>query len=99
MGHTLYIEASIEGSVVKMVDISDHNYLLAGPWEQWLCFNTLRLRQNDRHFTDDNFKCIFFNENVWIVNKNLLKLVPKGPIDNKSSMVQMMAWHRAGDKP
>ena len=28
--------------------------------------NTLRLRQNGRHFTDDIFKCIFLNETVWV---------------------------------
>ena len=28
--------------------------------------NTLRLIQNGRRFADDTFKCIFFNENVWI---------------------------------
>ena len=28
--------------------------------------NTLRLRQNGRHFPDDIFKRIFFNVNVWI---------------------------------
>ena len=27
-------------------------------------FNTLRLRQNGRHFADDTFKCIFLNEKV-----------------------------------
>ena len=29
-------------------------------------FNSLRPRQNGRHFADDLFKCIFLNENVWI---------------------------------
>ena len=28
--------------------------------------NTLRLRQNGRHFADGIFKCIFLNEKVWI---------------------------------
>ena len=32
-------------------------------------------------------------------NKISLKFVPKGPIDNKASLVQVMAWLRAGDKP
>ena len=27
------------------------------------------------------------------------KFVPKGPIDNKASLVQVMAWHRTGAKP
>ena len=29
------------------------------------------------------FKCISFNENVWISIKISLKFVPMGPIDNK----------------
>ena len=63
------------------------------------CSNTLRPRQNGRHFADDVFKCIFFNENVWISLKISLKFVPKGPINNIPSLVQIMAWHRMGGKP
>ena len=48
---------------------------------------------------DDIFKCIFFNENVFISIKISLNFVPNGPIDCKSSLVQVMAWHRKGDKP
>ena len=44
------------------------------------CHNTFRLRQNSHHFSDDVFKCIFLNENVWISNKISLKFVPKGSI-------------------
>ena len=62
-------------------------------------FNTLRPRLNGRHFADDVFKCIFLNENVWILLKISLKFVPKGPINNISSLVQIMAWRRPGDKP
>ena len=61
--------------------------------------NTLRPRQNGRHFADDTFKCIFLNENVWIPIKTPLKFVPKGPINNIPAMVQIMAWRRPGDKP
>ena len=61
--------------------------------------NTLRPRQNGRHFPDDIFKCIFLNENVWISIKFSLKFVPKGPINNIPALVQMMAWRRPGDKP
>ena len=28
-----------------------------------------------------------------------VKFVPKGPIDNKAAVVQVMAWRRTGDKP
>ena len=64
-----------------------------------LSFNTLRPRQNGRHFPDDIFKLIFLNENVWIFIKISLKFVPNGPIDNIPALVQIMAWHRPGDKP
>ena len=63
------------------------------------CVNTLRPRQNGRHFADDIFKCIFFNENVWILIKISLKFVPKGPINKISALFQIMAWRRPGDKP
>ena len=61
--------------------------------------NTLRPRQNDRCLTDDTFKRIFLNENVRISIKISLKFVPKGPINNIPALVQIMAWHRLGDKP
>ena len=50
-------------------------------------------------FADDIFKCIFLNENVWIPIKNSLKFVPKGPINNIPTLVQIMAWRCSGDKP
>ena len=62
-------------------------------------FNTLRPRQDDRQFADDIFKCIFMNENVRIVIKISLYFVPKGRINNIPASVQIMAWHRRGDKP
>ena len=52
----------------------------------------------DMKITDDIFKYIF-NENVWISITISLKFVPKGPIDYKSALVQVMAWHRTGEKP
>ena len=61
--------------------------------------NTLRPRQNGRHFADDNFKCIFLKDNVLIWIKISLSYVPKGPIINIPTLVQIMAWRRPGDKP
>ena len=55
--------------------------------------------QNGRHFADDVFKCIFVNEKFGILIHISLKYVSKGPIDNNSALVQVMVWHRAGDKP
>ena len=65
----------------------------------WNLFNTLRPRQNGRHFADYFFKCIFLIENVSIAIKISLKFVPKGPINNIPELVQIMAWRRPGDKP
>ena len=64
---------------------------------QWV--NTLRLRQNGRHFADDTLKPIFLNENIRILIKISLKLVPKVPVNNFSALVQIMAWRWPGDKP
>ena len=61
--------------------------------------NTLRPRQNGRHFTDDIFKGIFLNEVVWILLKISRGIFPKVPINNVPSLVQIMAWRRTGDKP
>ena len=38
--------------------------------------NTLRPRQNGRHFANDISSYIFLNENFWISNDILLKYVP-----------------------
>ena len=62
-------------------------------------FNRLKPGQNGLHFTDDILKCIFLNENVWILIKISLKFVAQGPISNIRTLVQMMTWRRPGDKP
>ena len=61
--------------------------------------NTLRPRQDWRHFTDEIFTCIFFNENSRILIKFSLKYLRKDSIDNNPALVQIMAWRRSGDKP
>ena len=62
-------------------------------------FNTLRPRQNCSNFPDDIFKCIFFNENMWILLKISLNFVPKVWINNIPALVQRMAWCLPGIKP
>ena len=57
---------------------------------------TLRVRQHGRHFPDDIYRCIFLSENIWISIQISLKFVPKGPINNIPSLVQMMAWRPTG---
>ena len=71
--------------------------LICLTWPQW--GNTLRPRQNGHHFADDISRCIFLNENIWILNKISLKYVPLCLIDNMAALVQIMAWRRSGDKP
>ena len=61
--------------------------------------NTLSPRQNGRHSADNLFKCIFLNENIWILINISLNFVPKGPINNIPALVQIIAWHWPGDKP
>ena len=61
--------------------------------------NSLRLKQNKRHFADDVFKCNFLNENVWILTKISLQFVPKGPFNNIPALVQIMARRWTGDRP
>ena len=71
-----------------------------GPnWQYLNTFNTLRQRQNVRHSPDDIFKCIFLSENVWLLLRISLKLVPRGLINNIPALVQIMARCRPGDKP
>ena len=43
--------------------------------------------QNDHHFTDDIFRCIFVNEIFFIFIKIPLKFVPNGPFDNNPAWV------------
>ena len=45
------------------------------------------------------FKRFFLNENIRMSIKISLKFVPKIRINNITSLVRIMAWHRPGDKP
>ena len=51
--------------------------------------NTLRPRQNGRHFADNTFNRIFVNGNFRISIKCQLKF-PKGPINNIPALVQII---------
>ena len=61
--------------------------------------NTLRPRQNCCHFSDDTFKRIFVNENIWILITISLKFVRNGNINNIPALVQITAWRRYGGEP
>ena len=47
---------------------------------------------------NDDFKCIFLNQNDKIPIQISLEFVPRSPIDNIPALVQIMAWRRPGDK-
>ena len=88
------------GKYVQNLDTENLSIgILDGEYSLIYCFNTLRQRQNGRHFTDDTFKLNFLNENFKNSMKISLKFVPKGPINNIPALVQIMAWRRSGDKP
>ena len=89
------IERHTGGYVVRIIQIDQ----ASSPWNIRYTANTLRPRQNGRHFADDIFMCIFLNEDVWIPMKISMKFVPKGPINNIPALVRIMAWRCPGDKP
>ena len=62
-------------------------------------FNSFWPRQHGWHFPDDIFKWIFLNENIWILIKILSNFFHRGPINKTPALIQIMAWHRPGDKP
>ena len=81
-----------EGNLTKGQKWGKHFHVMTSSWcslgecrirlNHMEGINTLRPRQNGRHFPDDSFKRIFLNENVWISIEVSLKFLPKGPINN-----------------
>ena len=53
---------SLGGGIKKSSFFIKHTYEVLFTWLLYI----LKPRQNGRHFTDNIFKCIFLNENVWI---------------------------------
>ena len=70
----------------------------SGVVSDFICLNTLMMRQNGRNFPDIS-RCVFLYENVWILIKISPRFAPKGPINNIAALVQVRAWHWPGDKP
>ena len=54
------------------------------------------LTQNGQHSADNFLTCIILTENFHILIKFSLSFVFKGPLNNKSTLVQVMAWHWTG---
>ena len=66
---------------------------------EYSIFSTLRSEQNVNHFADDIIKCIFLRENICVFILISLKFIPTGPVDDKSSLVQVIDWCATGNKP
>ena len=55
--------------------------------------------QNCRQFGRRHFQILFLNKNDKISIQISLKFTLRCPIYNKPALVQVMSWHRTGDKP
>ena len=55
--------------------------------------------QNGRHFADGNFKIIFLTEKFGILIEISMEFLRPGPVDYKSTLVQLMAWRLTCAKP
>ena len=80
-------------------DDGEVGMMLPGVNPRLYVLSHLRLDKMAATLADDNFKCIFLNENDRIPIRFSLKFVPRSPIDNKPAFVRVMAWRRTGDKP
>ena len=63
---------------------------------QWVNLSPLSKMSS---ISQTTFKMNFLKWKFRISIQISLKFVPKGPTDNKSALVQVMAWSRTGDKP
>ena len=70
-------------------------------WKQRRSFLLTHLPhgQYARHFADVIFRHIFVNEKFRILIQISLKFVSKDPMDNKTALVQVMAWRWTCEKP
>ena len=103
IAHIYVPKCCIVSNITGLTSIKHRSDTFASDQSNWWwsegLINAWRPRQNGRHFPDDIFKCIFLNENIWILIDMSLKFFPKGPINNIPALVQIMAWRRPGDKP
>ena len=62
-----------------------------------VCFNTLKPRQNGRHFPYDIFEMNFLEWKCINFDRCFTKVCSQG--SNIPALVKIMAWRRPGDKP
>ena len=92
------LKKCILGNFYKKSDVSPSSQIC---YTHRVCvpLNSSPHEQNDHHFADNIFWCIFVNEMFHVLIKISLKFVSRNPIDNKPALVQVMAWRRLGNKP
>ena len=76
------------------VNLLMHIYVTRSQW-----VNSSPLDKMAATSADDNFKCIFLNENDRIPIRFSLKFVLRSPVDNTPALVQVMACRLFGAKP
>ena len=64
-----------------------------------LVSKTLMLRQNGCHFANNIFKLIFLYQNFGVLIQISFRYVPRGSINDKPGLAQIMAWCQRGNKP
>ena len=69
---------------ISITEITHYKFGTTSPRAQWV-------KQNDQHFADSILKCISFNQCFYISSHISLRIVTKGPIDNRSALVRVMA--------
>ena len=82
--------------IILLLRISSWNFVLS-------CMSMILLCCILTHWGQDKMAAIFqktfSNGFSWILINISLKFVPRGPINNIPTLVQVMAWRRPGDKP
>ena len=79
-------------------------FKLISPWTLWWQITDADFKHIEAEtiwppFYRWHFQIHFCEWKIWILIEISLKFVPKGTIDNMQALVQVMAWHRTGDKP
>ena len=94
--HTLHWPRWVHHWMGRASSLRGQDWRISGEIQCWI--NTFRLKVNGQHF-GNILKCIFFNENNWFFIQFSPKTIPRGPIEHKSTLVQVMDCHWTGDKP
>ena len=65
----------------------------------WSLINILRPNKNIHYLRWDIVKFIIFNKKCWCFDWHFIEIIPDCSINNKLSLVHVMAWHQTGNKP